>query len=256
MNVDEKLEVLIDRYCELFFSDDVIDNDEVISLHTLFNSLKEFFSNVSNTYDNSLKKILKIVNESNCSYELLNGFSSQVNNKSFKNINMHYDDESKRLELIISSFKFSPIILCKDLGRNNYYYLSKNKMDNDTFSLCSEEIDNSFRTIEEEILLFKKNGVFKQLKTDKINQEFTYNDLNYSVSYDDLGRVGIKIRFNELIDPDNVQKHCFNGMKNIEYLLYINHDNVSKKIPVLVSDIDSLSKELVDKYRKKKEKTM
>lgn len=260
MNLNEKYEKLVDRYCEIILSDDIVDNDEVISLHTLYYALKAYFDDVHNIYDRVMKRINRNINESNCTFELLNGFSSQVNSSnSFKQIGLNYNDDNNRLSMIISSFKYSPIILCKDMGIDNYYYISNNKLDDELFSLCSLDIDNSFKTVEDAISLFKKFGVFDELKKGKVVQKFTHGDIDSVVTYDDIGRIDIKFKFNSLIDPDNVQSKPPIGIgirRTVDYLLYNNHEAISRKIPVALSEIDSLSKELVDRYKNVKEKTM
>ena len=62
MELMDKYDYLEKKYCGVVTREDVIENDEVISLNTLYNSLYCYFHEVNNIYNKSLGRIAGSIN--------------------------------------------------------------------------------------------------------------------------------------------------------------------------------------------------
>lgn len=223
----------------LFLSNGCItDNEEVISVYSLYKLLNEYFEDFRILrYGND-----KMINSMNNEYSFVDRIKNSMINPWFRKIFVsEFNDDFIKIIIIVN-----PIYRRKEFPTNNiYYYVVKdrksgniyfenNVLKNRVFDKFYQEIINIFSLAE----IYTDIFMLDKRDFPIYHQTFDLDNVGASVDYNNFGNVSSYIIYDGKICSNNEIK----DIKN----------DILKRIPVYTGNLDVISSYIVNEQRKAK----
>ena len=243
-------ENFIDLITNYMCKDQVEDNDEFISLYTLWNLLNIEAEKIQKLYDNTdLVKFLNYIYSD--SHEDLDLYKKATENldvriplfRPLKFESVKTFALEKKVEFLLdpadrkNKKEFRSIIISRDFGDDNYYgdhindFLIRN---------CKPILDKKFEII----------SYYRDTKVNRYSSaEFDSSIFSISISYPYQEKPALHISLKKSIDPNDSQyKNYYNTKYTVKEFITKNADDILKVIPVKVKSLDVYCFKLVSDY--------
>ena len=239
----EYLKSIIIKYLE---REDVVNNfDEVVSLYSLVNMVEEKFSKLEKAL-NTEELLYRI----NSLYTFKNIF--KLNKTEFRSIvpEIQPKDEDGKQRITMTfvlkqDHKIKKINIFRNIGdRTIYYGKSNTKFEDKIFKDCYNSIQSIFDRIEPFAPLFKE-------EPEIVSQDIENEDFDITLNFNSLGIFFFRFRFNKETDPDNIQDIKWINEEDIPSILKSTKKLILRKIPVDVSSLNPVCRQIVDENRPK-----
>ena len=223
----------------LFLSNGCItDNEEVISVYSLYKLLNEYFEDFRILrYGND-----KMINSMNNEYSFVDRIKNSMINPWFRKIFVsEFNDNFIKIIIIVN-----PIYRRKEFPTNNiYYYVVKdrksgniyfenNVLKNRVFDKFHQEIINIFSLAE----IYTDIFMLDKRDFPIYHQTFDLDNVGATIEYNNFGNVSSYIKINN--------RPCSNNeIKDIK-------NDILKRIPVYTDNLDVISSYIVNEQRKAK----
>lgn len=219
----------------------ITDNEEVISVYSLYKLLNEYFENFRTLrYGND--KMIDSMNNEYTFVDKLNKIKNSMINPWFRKIFVsEFNDNFIKMIIIVN-----PIYRRKDFPTNNiYYYIVKdrnsgniyfenNVLKNKVFDKFYQEIINIFSLAE----IYADIFMLDKRDFPIYHQTFNLDNIGATIEYNNFGNVSSYIKINN--------RPCSNDeIKDIK-------NDILKRIPVYTDNLDAISSYIVNEQRKVK----
>jgi len=261
----DKYEELKGIIAEFVLRDEVVEDEETISAYNLFVLMVTKFNDLVYAYEYAPKKICDMANEAlKKKYGLGRGFKKNKNDiMLYERVMPFLNLEESKMSMLFWSDdngRDKASRVSKDIGEANLYYDYNDRVDDCVLDACVDEIYMAFYIFEEFYELFKDAGVVKTLeREDAVSLIFSFEDFDYKLKYSKHGKISANLSFNKDIDPKRVQNRQWYGDR-LPISNYIEEygDEILKRFPIKVSELDIVAQSIVWDYLKSKgkQKTM
>ncbi len=257
MNKYEELKSIINSYCE---KDCVEDTADVISLYTLKSILQNKFSELENARNlDSIKNKVVALEKAKERKSLFNFGHKRAKSPICNNVNLSLFEEKGVYCSIISFYYddcYSTIGI--DFGDDHFYFGGYgNNISEDIIDACADEIYTAFRVGDEFIDLFSKEPEILKINrySPHILQQVKIDGFDINFSYELYDNVKSIIKFDDSIDPLGVQYREWVGdRKMLSSIVLENHDEILKRVPIAVGDLNPICKSVYQDYHKSHQK--
>ena len=256
----EKYDELNGKIVEFLGRDEVVEDEETISAYNLFMLMASKFNELVYAYEYAPKKIKEKANDALRSKygSSAKRFKKKTDDVQFYSKVFAYCDLNKRqMNMLFYNADDISTRISKDVGETNLYYGRGERVDDCVIDTCIDEIYTAFGILEEFYALFRDANVLETLEKNYngVSQEFSFGEFKYRLTYNKNGYVGSNLFFSKDIDPNGVQSRCWYGDRlSIGDIIEEYGDELLKRFPIKVSELDKVSQAIVKDYLKYKEK--
>lgn len=252
MDVFNNLEKIVTDY---ICRDEVIDNDEVISIYSLYSILTEELEKFRYIREDNHRLLEKINNYYNMLYhsKITKYYRNIVNLDivfpkigpcQFKKITSDIvDDKTFVINLYPNGKKNTDkcISIYKDINDDNYYG------DNLNYSFITE-FKNEFDSIFDSLEFFSKIS-----RKDKRTSQYIHNGIfDITLNYNLNGNVSLDLKLTDRIDPNNSQnKKYYNSPYTITHIIQKYKKEILLNTPIKKDELNYLCLSLVNRHKEK-----
>ena len=244
----DQYEIFKSMIDEVLSLDDYIDNEEYISLYSLYQMVKERLAPLSQTIHNQdiLKKI-----ESNYSKRGIRNFFRKNNNNN-NSIKLYYDIGRDKSTIMMNrnhEYRY----LSRDIGGTHFYCNSYQTMIDPTIvEKCVLDFNEIFDTLEEYSSLFIVQGKDGDIEIKTIdNYSFSIDDIFYGRIHYNYGDVDYTLNIHGLTH-EYMDRTWYGNRENLREYLQRNEINLLKKIPIKVESLNDVFLKIYEEKQKNK----
>ncbi len=220
--------------------DEVKRTDKVISFYDLYKLLDEKFEILRNVQLNN--KLIDKINNDN---------TKKNKNKDFiirnlDNVLATTENNTSKITFFYGKgYNPETFTILKDFDDNDIYFSSNTSPNKDFITNYYEDIISIFKTLESYAKLTKGDiGINKENPNLK-PMVFTDGFLTISIIYGTYGQVNTDISISGKEDQNSIYKREWYTRKKLSDIVSENSDEILKKIPVNISDLNSSCKEIL-----------
>lgn len=263
-------------------TEDVLDDQNTLSAYTLYDILKDYYSDLDNVMNADSKELKRLIEGIN-SYiangykrvvsvknnnKLLHGFNDLLSkikeNKQLSTMNNRYLDikfvirknSTNAIFDIIKDGKYKKVIICRDLNNQDIHYGENSEPDYDVINFAYDKLMNLFDTIDA-----YRESLPEQIEEDMALDDLacrTYEYARYTIPFKtEVVKGEIFVNSNGYVDvememPREINPFYYNQMNNyskkLQDLMREKSVDLLKKVPVDVDTLESPIKEIVIDY--------
>ena len=245
----QRLETKIEKYLTRV---DVKKTTSIVSVYDVYKALEDKFKELREIQLNS-KLIEKINNDNTVIRQTGKIFKDKevIYTKILDNILATTTKNTSKITFFYGQGKHpEKFTILKDFNDNDIYFSEDTKPDKNFVTKYYDDILYIFDTLEVFAKLTKSDiGISKENYNLK-PMVFSDGFLTLTIAFDTLGKVTTNISINKTEDTNQIYKRNWYTRKSLSEIVSENNDEILKKIPININNIDPKYQAIINEYTK------